>query len=86
MTLMAAFVHQVAYALDNNIENVVAASSLGALGFGGFCGRVKDVKYSAVFGMMIMAAGMVILLKATTAQCLYFYAPSTVSGMGHWGP
>jgi len=95
MTLMAVFVHQVAYALDNNIENVVAASSLGVLGFGGFCGqfffgwlsdRVKDVKYSAVLGMIIMAAGMVLLLTATTAQRLYFYALIYGFGYGSLGP
>jgi MFS transporter, OFA family, oxalate/formate antiporter len=95
MTLMAVFVHQVAYALDNNIENVVAASSLGALGFGGFCGqfffgwfsdRAKDVKYSAVLGMIIMAAGMALLLKATTAQRLYFYALIYGFGYGSLGP
>jgi MFS family permease len=95
MTLMAVFVHQVAYALDNNIENVVAASSLGALGFGGICGqfffgwfsgRAKDVKYSAVLGMIIMAAGMVLLLKATTAQRLYFYALIYGFGYGSLGP
>jgi MFS family permease len=95
MTLMAVFVHQVAYALDNNIENVVAASSLGALGLGGFCGqfffgwfsdRVKDVKYSAVLGMIIMAAGMVLLLTATTAQRLYFYALIYGFGYGSLGP
>ena len=95
MTLMAVFVHQVAYALDNNIENLVAASSLGVLGFGGFCGqfffgwlsdRVKDVKYSAVLGMIIMAAGMVLLLTATTAQRLYFYALIYGFGYGSLGP
>jgi sugar phosphate permease len=95
MTLMAVFVHQVAYALDNNIENLAAASSLGVLGFGGFCGqfffgwlsdRVKDVKYSAVLGMIIMAAGMVLLLKATTAQRLYFYALIYGFGYGSLGP
>ena len=95
MTLMAVFVHQVAYAMDNNIDDVVAASSLGALGFGGFCGqfffgwfsdKVKDVKYSAVLGMIIMAVGMVILLKATTAQRLYFYALIYGFGYGSVGP
>ena len=95
MTLMAVFVHQVAYALDNNIENFAAASSLGVLGFGGFCGqfffgwlsdRVKDVKYSAVLGMIIMAAGMVLLLTATTAQRLYFYALIYGFGYGSLGP
>ncbi|MGZ3607223.1 MAG: MFS transporter [Syntrophales bacterium] len=95
MTLMAVFVHQVPYALDNNIENFVAASSLGALGFGGFCGqfffgwfsdRVKDVKYSAVLGMVIMAAGMVLLMKATNAQRLYVYALIYGFGYGSLGP
>jgi MFS family permease len=92
---MSVFVHQVAYALDNQIENVVAASSLGALGVGGFCGqfffgwfsdRVKDAKYSAFLGMVIMAAGMVLLLKADTAQRLYYYALIYGFGYGSLAP
>ncbi|HUH64941.1 MAG TPA: MFS transporter [Syntrophales bacterium] len=95
MTLMAVFVHQVAYALDRNIDDVVAASSLGALGFGGFCGqfffgwfsdRLKDVKYSAALGIIVMAAGMVLLLQATTAQRLYLYALVYGFGYGSLGP
>jgi MFS family permease len=95
MALMSVFVHQVAYALDNHIENVVAASSLGVLGVGGFCGqfffgwfsdRVKDAKYSAFLGMVIMAAGMVLLLKANTAQRLYYYALIYGFGYGSLAP
>jgi MFS family permease len=95
MTLMAVFVHQVAYALDNNIEKVAAASSLGAVGIGGFCGqfffgwltdRLRDVKYSAFLGMVIMAVGMIILLRANTIQRLYFYALIYGFGYGSLAP
>jgi MFS family permease len=95
MALMAVFVHQVAYALDNNIEKVAAASSLGVIGIGGFCGqfffgwlsdRLKDVKYSTFMGMVIMAVGMILLLKANTAPRLYFYALIYGFGYGSLAP
>jgi len=95
MTLMAVFVHQVAYALDNNIEKVAAASALGVIGIGGFCGqfffgwlsdRLKDAKYSAFLGMVIMAAGMLLLLKANTVHRLYFFALIYGFGYGSLAP
>jgi len=36
---LSAFVHQVAYAQDNGIERVAAASSLGAVGVAGLLGQ-----------------------------------------------
>lgn len=90
MTLMAVFVHQVAYALDQGIDKIAAASSLGAVGLAGFAGqfffgwfsdRLRDAKYSAVLGMLVMAAGMVLLLNVTTSRSLYVYA--LIYGFGY---
>lgn len=90
MTLMAAFVHQVAYAQDRGIDKLAAAASLGAVGFAGFLGqfffgwlsdRIRDVKYSAVLGMIVMMAGLLILLKTESLTLLYVY--SLVYGFGY---
>lgn len=90
MTLMAVFVHQVAYALDRGIDEIVAASSLGAVGVAGFAGqfffgwlsdKLRDAKYSAVLGMIVMIAGMFILLNVTSTRGLYVYA--LIYGFGY---
>lgn len=90
MTLMAAFVHQVAFAQDRGIDNLAAAASLGAVGFAGFLGqfffgwlsdRIRDVKYSAILGMLVMIAGLLILLKTESPAVLYIY--SLVYGFGY---
>ncbi|HOD28913.1 MAG TPA: MFS transporter [Syntrophales bacterium] len=83
MAEMSAFVHQVAYARDNHIEEVVAASSLGFIGIGSIGGRfffgwlsdhIPDAKYSASLGFIFMAAGMIVLLNTTSATLLMVYA------------
>ncbi|MFH1080294.1 MAG: MFS transporter [Pseudomonadota bacterium] len=95
MAMMSVFVHQVAYALDNQIEKVVAASSLGVIGLAGFCGqfffgwmsdRIKDAKYAACLGLIIMAVGMFLLLQVTTTERLYFYAIIFGFGYGSLAP
>ncbi len=84
------FVHQVSYAVDNNIGRIAAASSLGAIGvasifgrffFGWFSDHIRDPKYSALLGYLIMASGMFILLNTETAGMLYAYA--LVYGFGY---
>lgn len=90
MTLMAAFVHQVAYVQDHGIDKLAAAASLGVVGFAGFLGqfffgwlsdRLNDVKYSAVLGMVVMIAGLMILLRTDSVSILYIY--SLVYGFGY---
>jgi sugar phosphate permease len=83
MAEMSAMVHQVAYALDRQIDKVAAASSLGIIGmasifgrffFGWLCDRISDAKYASALGFISMAAGMILLLKTTSAAMLFVYA------------
>jgi MFS family permease len=95
MTVLMAFVHQVPYALDLGIDRLAAASSLGAIALAGFCGqlffgslsdRLPDPKYSAMLGYLVMAAGMTVLLSATTVEGLFAYALVFGFGYGCLGP
>jgi sugar phosphate permease len=83
MAEMSAMVHQVAYALDQQIDKVAAASSLGIIGmasilgrffFGWLCDRISDAKYASALGFFIMAVGMFLLLKTTSVTTLFVYA------------
>jgi len=89
------FVHQVSYAVDNNIGRIAAASSLGAIGvasifgrffFGWFSDHIRDPKYSALLGYLIMASGMFLLLNTKTAGMLYAYALVFGFGYGSLAP
>jgi sugar phosphate permease len=83
MAEMSAMVHQVAHAIDQQIDKVAAASSIGAIGmvsilgrffFGWLCDRISDAKYAAALGFLFMAIGMFLLLKTTTVTMLFVYA------------
>jgi MFS family permease len=95
MVSLMAFVHQVPYAIDNGIEKIAAAASLGAIGFAGLAGqfffgwvsdRMADPKYSAAMGYTAMAAGMIILLQTRTVEMLLVYAVVFGFGYGCLGP
>jgi MFS family permease len=95
MVLMTVFVHQVAFAIDQGIDRVLAASSLAALGLAGFAGqfffgwlsdRIRDPKYASFLGMIFMLAGLVVLLQVKSARGLYFYAVIFGFGYGSLAP
>lgn len=92
---MATLMHQVAYAQDRGIEQVVAAASLGMVGvssiggrffFGWFSDRLADPKYAAFWGFALMAAGMAVLMRAEGAAGLYAYAVVFGFGYGSLAP
>ncbi len=92
---MMAFMHQVAYAIDNNIEKVAAASSVGLVGvasiggrffFGWLSDRLRDAKYSASLGFLFMAVGIVVLMHARTPAVLFVYAMLFGFGYGSMAP
>jgi MFS family permease len=93
--LMMTFVHQVAYAVGNNIGKLEAAAALGIIGFassagkfffGWLCDRVADAKYVAGLGFFIMALGMGLLIVADTAMVLYLFAAVFGIGYGSMAP
>lgn len=95
MVLMSVFVHQVAFAIDQGIDRVLAASSLAALGLAGFTGqffygwlsdRIRDPKYASFLGMMFMLAGLVVLLQVGSARGLFFFAVIFGFGYGSLAP
>lgn len=95
MTEMMTFIHQVVYAGDIYIENVAAAASLGLIGvgsifgrffFGWLCDFFKDPKYSASLGLLIMATGMLMLLKISSVAGLYIYSLFFGFGYGSLAP
>jgi MFS family permease len=90
MVVMSVFVHQVAYAMDNDIENITAATSLAVVSFAGFFGqfffgwlsdRLRDPKYAYFLGILFLLFGMILLLNAHSVSSLYFYA--VIYGFGY---
>jgi MFS family permease len=95
MALMTVFVHQVAFAIDQGIDRVLAASSLAALGLAGFSGqfffgwlsdRIRDPKYASFLGMLFMLTGLFVLLQVASARGLLFYAVIFGFGYGSLAP
>jgi len=85
------FVHVVSFSVNNNIEKVAAASSLGIIGiaslcgrffFGWLCDRIRDPKYAASLGSLLMAAGMVLLLYMDSSLTM-LYAFAFTFGFGY---
>jgi MFS family permease len=94
-TLMMVFVHQVAYAVSNQIGKLEAAAALGIIGFtssvgkfsfGWLCDRVADAKHVAALGFFLMAIGMGLLIGADTAAVLYLFAVIFGIGYGSMAP
>jgi MFS family permease len=95
MVVMSVFVHQVAYAMDNNIENITAATSLAAVSMTGFFGqfffgwlsdRLRDPKYAYFLGIVFLLIGMILLLNAHSVSSLYLYAIIYGFGYGSLAP
>ena len=90
MISMAVFVHQVAYATDNGISKMAAASSLAAISLTGFMGqfffgwitdKISDPKYGSFIGVSFMLAGTIILLNVESI--LHLYIAALVYGFGY---
>ena len=95
MTVMMTFNLQIAYAINNGINELQAAAALGVIGISGSCGkfffgwlsdRVRDAKYAASAGFCIMAIGMILLYNAKTVGILYGYALIYGFGYGSLAP
>jgi sugar phosphate permease len=95
MAEMSAMVHQVPYALDQRIDRIAAASSLGMIGMASVLGRfffgwlsdhIRDAKYAAAIGLFFMTAGMIFLLKADTVTLLFSSALLFGFGYGSMAP
>lgn len=89
MAELAALVHQVAYAQDRQIDKLAAAASIGLIGvtgtlgrffFGWLADRVRDAKHASGLGLIAMAGGMFLLLRADTTTLLF--ASSLLFGFG----
>jgi len=92
---MMAFMHQVAYAIDNQIDKIAAASSIGIVGiasilgrffFGWLSDRIPDAKYAACLGFIFMIFGILVLLYARTPAVLFLYAWLFGFGYGSLAP
>lgn len=95
MTVMMTFNCQITYAINRGINDLEAAAALGLIGvtgscgklfFGWLCDRVRDAKYSASTGFIIMAMGTIFLYRAETVTMLYLFALLYGFGYGSMAP
>lgn len=95
MISMSVFVHQVAFATDNGIGKIAAASSLAAISITGFMGqflfgwitdKIKDPKYGSFIGIAFMLVGSALLLNVQSAFDLYTAALVFGFGYGSLAP
>jgi len=95
MTVMMTFVHQVPYATNSGIDKIKAAAAIGLIGMMGSCGkfffgwlsdRIKDAKYSAALGFLLMGVGMFLLWRADNVITLYGFALFYGFGYGSLAP
>jgi len=90
MVIMSIFVHQVAYAIDNNIDSIAAATSLAVISITGFFGqfffgwlsdRLHDPKYAYFLGIIFLLMGVILLYNTHSVGSLYLYA--VIYGFGY---
>ena len=95
MISMSVFVHQVAFATDNGIGKIAAASSLAAISITGFMGqflfgwitdKIKDPKFASCIGVAFMLGGTALLLNVRCAFDLYLAALVYGFGYGSLAP
>ncbi len=95
MISMSVFVHQVAYATDNGIEKMAAATSLAAISMTGFMGqflfgwitdKIRDPKYGSFMGIAFMLVGTILLLNVQSIFQLYLAALIYGFGYGSLAP
>lgn len=95
MISMSVFVHQVAFATDNGIGKLAAASSLAAISITGFMGqflfgwitdKIKDPKYGSFIGIAFLLGGSTLLLNVQSAFDLYMAALVFGFGYGSLAP
>jgi len=95
MTVMMTFNLQVVYAIQKGIDGLKAAAAIGIIGITGSCGkfyfgwlsdRVRDAKYAASMGLLLMAMGMFLLYQTQTITLLYTFALVYGFGYGSLAP
>ncbi|HOI74660.1 MAG TPA: MFS transporter [Syntrophales bacterium] len=92
---ISAFIHQTAFGMELGIDLIKAALLPGYIGlasiggrffFGWLSDRLRDAKYAASLGFLFMAAGVGVLLVASTMNHMVLYALLFGFGYGSIAP